>query len=84
MKFKRRHSTTASTLIKRERLVLQAERNIRSSRTEYMRPCRLSCIHLNLLFDHWQESGGFSGNIIDNHCDCEYTFYGLLAAGAIT
>jgi prenyltransferase beta subunit len=35
------------------------------------------------IFDHWQESGGFSGNIIDNHSDCEYTFYGLLAAGAI-
>ena len=38
----------------------------------------------SFIFDHWQESGGFSGNIIDNHCDCEYTFYGLLAAGAIT
>ena len=36
------------------------------------------------IFDHWRESGGFSGNIIDNCCDCEYTFYGLLAAGAIT
>ena len=37
----------------------------------------------SFIFDHWHESGGFSGNIIDNHCDCEYTFYGLLAAGAI-
>ena len=37
----------------------------------------------NFIFEHWRESGGFSGNIIDNHCDCEYTFYGLLAAGAI-
>ena len=35
------------------------------------------------IFDHWRESGGFSGNIIDNHCDCEYTFYGLLAVGSI-
>ena len=37
----------------------------------------------NFILDHWRESGGFSGNIIDNCCDCEYTFYGLLAAGAI-
>ncbi len=35
------------------------------------------------ILDHWQECGGFSGNIVENHCDCEYTFYGLLAMGAI-
>jgi hypothetical protein len=41
-------------------------------------------LNRGVIFDHWQECGGFSGNIVENHCDCEYTFYGLLAMGAIT
>ena len=41
-------------------------------------------LNRDVIFDHWQECGGFSGNIVENHCDCEYTFYGLLAMGAIT
>ncbi len=33
---------------------------------------------------HWDESGGFFGSIADMHPDCEYTFYALLALGAVS
>jgi prenyltransferase beta subunit len=33
--------------------------------------------------NHWLESGGFSGTVLDDLADCEYTFYGLLALGAM-
>lgn len=32
---------------------------------------------------HWQDSGGFSATLLDEKSDVEYTFYGLLALGAI-
>jgi hypothetical protein len=32
---------------------------------------------------HWDNSGGFFGSIADMHCDCEYTYYALLALGLI-
>jgi hypothetical protein len=31
---------------------------------------------------HWQPSGGFCATLMDETCDVEYTFYGLLALGA--
>ncbi|MDH6342128.1 hypothetical protein M2480_000507 [Parabacteroides sp. PFB2-12] len=32
---------------------------------------------------HWLESGGFSATLLEDKSDVEYTFYGLLALGAI-
>ena len=32
---------------------------------------------------HWMPSGGFCATLLDEHCDIEYTFYGLLALGSI-
>ena len=32
---------------------------------------------------HWLDSGGFSATLLDDKSDVEYTFYGLLALGAI-
>ena len=32
----------------------------------------------------WDADGGFRGNIYDEVLDCEYTFYGLLAIGAVS
>lgn len=32
---------------------------------------------------HWHQSGGFFGSIADQHPDVEYTFYALLAIGAL-
>jgi hypothetical protein len=32
---------------------------------------------------HWLDSGGFSATLIEDKSDIEYTFYGLLAVGAI-
>jgi len=29
----------------------------------------------------WSDEGGFRGHWLDDHLDCEYTFYGLLALG---
>ena len=29
----------------------------------------------------WSDDGGFRGHWLDDHLDCEYTFYGLLALG---
>jgi prenyltransferase beta subunit len=31
----------------------------------------------------WTENGGFSGHLLDNVADCEYTFYALLALGCL-
>ncbi|MBW8015754.1 MAG: hypothetical protein FVQ82_06175 [Planctomycetes bacterium] len=31
----------------------------------------------------WDGKGGFCGNSLDKVCDCEYTFYGLLALGLL-
>lgn len=33
--------------------------------------------------DHWDESGGFRATLLDDICDCEYTYYGLLSLGAL-
>ncbi len=32
----------------------------------------------------WSNEGGFRGHWLDDHLDCEYTFYGLLALGHLT
>ena len=32
----------------------------------------------------WSDEGGFRGHWLDDHLDCEYTFYGLLALGHLT
>jgi len=32
----------------------------------------------------WDGKGGFCGNSFDEVCDCEYTFYGLLALGLLS
>lgn len=32
----------------------------------------------------WDGKGGFCGSIADGTCDCEYTFYGLLALGHLS
>ena len=32
---------------------------------------------------HWLSSGGFCATLLDESCDVEYTFYGLLALGAM-
>ena len=36
---------------------------------------------LDFIDAHWHESGGFTATLLDDHCDVEYTFYGLLALG---
>ncbi|MFA6294602.1 MAG: prenyltransferase/squalene oxidase repeat-containing protein [Victivallales bacterium] len=33
--------------------------------------------------EHWDESGGFFGSMLDPYCDCEYTFYALLTLGCL-
>jgi hypothetical protein len=40
-------------------------------------------ITLKMIEDHWAESGGFFGNQGETQPDCEYTFYALLALGAL-
>jgi hypothetical protein len=32
----------------------------------------------------WSAAGGFHGNWTDDHLDCEYTYYGLLALGHLS
>jgi prenyltransferase beta subunit len=32
----------------------------------------------------WDGKGGFCGSAVDRTCDCEYTFYGLLALGHLS
>jgi len=39
---------------------------------------------LSMIEDHWSESGGFFGNQGESEADCEYTFYALLALGALS
>lgn len=36
-----------------------------------------------MIEDHWDESGGFIGNLGETVPDCEYTFYALLAMGSM-
>ncbi len=36
------------------------------------------------ILDHWHENGGFTGTLVDECADCEYTFYALLALGALS
>lgn len=36
---------------------------------------------LDFIDSLWTNAGGFHGNWTDDHLDCEYTFYGLLALG---
>lgn len=33
--------------------------------------------------DHWDDSGAFRATVLDDICDSEYTYYGLLALGAL-
>ena len=37
----------------------------------------------NFIIDHWHENGGFTGALVDECTDCEYTFYALMALGAL-
>lgn len=37
----------------------------------------------NFIIDHWHENGGFTGTLVDECTDCEYTFYALMALGAL-
>ena len=37
----------------------------------------------NFIDAHWQSSGGFAATLMDDRCDVEYTFYGLLALGSV-
>ena len=37
----------------------------------------------NFIDAHWLPSGGFCATLLDEACDVEYTFYGLLALGAV-
>lgn len=36
------------------------------------------------ILDHWHENGGFTGTLVDDCADCEYTFYALMALGALS
>ncbi len=37
----------------------------------------------DFILDHWHENGGFTGTLVDDCADCEYTFYALMALGAL-
>ena len=37
----------------------------------------------DFILDHWHENGGFTGTMVDDCADCEYTFYALMALGAL-
>ena len=39
--------------------------------------------HYEFVESLWDDSGGFRGHLLDPVADCEYTFYGLLALGAL-
>jgi prenyltransferase beta subunit len=39
--------------------------------------------HLNFIEALWDNNGGFCGDLSDSVSDCEYTFYALLALGAL-
>lgn len=38
---------------------------------------------LKFIDGHWDECGGFRATVTDDICDCEYTYYGLLALGSL-
>ncbi len=38
---------------------------------------------IDFVENHWGDSGGFFGSMLDPHCDCEYTFYALLTLGCL-
>jgi prenyltransferase beta subunit len=38
---------------------------------------------IDFVESHWDDSGGFFGSMLDQHCDCEYTFYALLTLGCL-
>lgn len=44
------------------------------------RPCYVAA---DFIQNHWRNDGGFSSTFMDEDTDCEYTFYGLLALGAL-
>jgi len=46
--------------------------------TEIREPC------LDFIDSLWYGRGGFAGSWLDEITDCEYTFYGLLAAGSLS
>ena len=45
-------------------------------------PIQDSC--LDFIDTLWTNRGGFYGSWADDHVDCEYTYYGLLALGHLT
>jgi prenyltransferase beta subunit len=38
---------------------------------------------IDFVENHWDSSGGFFGSMLDQKCDCEYTFYALLTLGCL-
>lgn len=38
---------------------------------------------IDFVENHWDASGGFFGSLLDQNCDCEYTFYALLTLGCL-
>ena len=38
---------------------------------------------MDFILNHWYENGGFTGTLVDDCADCEYTFYALMALGAL-
>jgi hypothetical protein len=44
-------------------------------------PVRERC--LDFLDSLWTNAGGFYGHWADDHLDCEYTFYALMALGLL-
>lgn len=38
---------------------------------------------IDFVESHWDDSGGFFGSLLDQKCDCEYTFYALLTLGCL-
>jgi hypothetical protein len=38
---------------------------------------------IDFVESHWDDSGGFFGSVLDQSCDCEYTFYALLTLGCL-
>ncbi|MCK5804514.1 MAG: hypothetical protein KAI66_16870 [Lentisphaeria bacterium] len=54
---------------------------LRQSRVRLLPEVKRDC--LVFVQDLWQEDGGFAGSIADDLTDCEYTFYALVALGAL-
>ena len=38
---------------------------------------------IDFVESHWDDSGGFFGSMLDQNCDCEYTFYAVLTLGCL-